>query len=315
MAQATSLAPPQTPVSEEPVPAASALRGRSAPESAALGLAAHGAVRGLAAHGAAARELAAPELAAHGAAAHGGAVRGLAAPELAAVTGRKLVAPGERVLPVLPPLRGLLAAGGLPRGHVVATGTWGLLCLALAAGASHAGAWCAVVGLPSLGVLAAADLGLDPGRLLLIAEPGGSWPQVVASLLDGCDLVLLRPPDRPSAQLRRKLEAVARRHGSVLLVAGEWDGAQARLRVARHEWAGLGAGHGRLRARKAEVVAEGRGTRARSQWLWLPGPDGAVTTVAEAAADAASPDTARPGAASPGAADPDTAGAGLASTG
>lgn len=315
MAQATSLAPPQTPVSEEPVPAASALRGRSAPESAALGLAAHGAVRGLAAHGAAARELAAPELAAHGAAAHGGAVRGLAAPELAAVTGRKLVAPGERVLPVLPPLRGLLAAGGLPRGHVVATGTWGLLCLALAAGASHAGAWCAVVGLPSLGVLAAADLGLDPGRLLLIAEPGGSWPQVVASLLDGCDLVLLRPPDRPSAQLRRKLEAVARRHGSVLLVAGEWDGAQARLRVARHEWAGLGAGHGRLRARKAEVVAEGRGTRPRSQWLWLPGPDGAVTTVAEAAADAASPDTARPGAASPGAADPDTAGAGLASTG
>jgi len=315
MAQATSLAPPQTPVSEEPVPAASALRGRSAPESAALGLAAHGAVRGLAAHGAAARELAAPELAAHGAAAHGGAVRGLAAPELAAVTGRKLVAPGERVLPVLPPLRGLLAAGGLPRGHVVATGTWGLLCLALAAGASHAGAWCAVVGLPSLGVLAAADLGLDPGRLLLIAEPGGSWPQVVASLLDGCDLVLLRPPDRPSAQLRRKLEAVARRHGSVLLVAGEWDGAQARLRVARHEWAGLGAGHGRLRARKAEVVAEGRGTRARSQWLWLPGHDGAVTTVAKAAADAASPDTARPGAASPGAADPDTAGAGLASTG
>jgi hypothetical protein len=257
MAQATSLAPPQTPVSEEPVPAASALRGRSAPESAARGLAAHGA----------------------------------AVPELAAVTGRKLVAPGERVLPVLPPLRGLLAAGGLPRGHVVATGTWGLLCLALAAGASHAGAWCAVVGLPSLGVLAAADLGLDPGRLLLIAEPGGSWPQVVASLLDGCDLVLLRPPDRPSAQLRRKLEAVARRHGSVLLVAGEWDGAQARLRVARHEWAGLGAGHGRLRARKAEVVAEGRGTRPRSQWLWLPGPDGAVTTVA------------------------DTAGVGLASTG
>lgn len=334
MAQATSLAPPQTPVSEEPVPAASALRGRSAPESAALGLAAHGAVRGLAAHGAAA-----PELPAHG------GVRGLVGPELAAVTGRKLVAPGERVLPVLPPLRGLLAAGGLPRGHVVATGTWGLLCLALAAGASHAGAWCAVVGLPSLGVLAAADLGLDPGRLLLIAEPGGSWPQVVASLLDGCDLVLLRPPDRPSAQLRRKLEAVARRHGSVLLVAGEWDGAQARLRVARHEWTGLGAGHGRLRARKAEVVAEGRGTRPRSQWLWLPGPDGAVTTVAEAAADAASPDTAGPDAVSPGAAssraaglggprtatpraagpdavspgagaaDPDAAGAGLASTG
>ncbi len=264
MAQATALSPPPAPVRSAAVPAL-AVQGAAA--------------QGLAAQGLAAQRAGLPELTALGAAA------------------RKLAAPGESVLPVLPPLRGLLASGGLPRGQVITTGAWGLLCLALAAGASHAGAWCAVVGLPSLGVLAGLDLGLDPGRLLLIAEPGGSWPQVVASLLDGCDIVLLRPPDRPSAQLRRKLEAVARRYGSVLLVAGEWDGAQARLRVARHEWAGIGAGHGRLRARKAEVVAEGRGTRPRTQWLWLPGPDGAVAAVAKAA-DAADP-----------------AGLGLASTG
>ncbi len=293
MVQATSLAPPPAPVRAAAVPAL-AVQGAAA--------------QGLAAQGAAARGLAAPGLAAPGLAAQRAGL-----PELTALGAavRKL-APGESVLPVLPPLRGLLASGGLPRGQVITTGAWGLLCLALAAGASHAGAWCAVVGLPSLGVLAGVDLGLDPGRLLLIAEPGGSWPQVVASLLDGCDIVLLRPPDRPSAQLRRKLEAVARRHGSVLLVAGEWDGAQARLRVARHEWAGIGAGHGRLRARKAEVVAEGRGTRPRTQWLWLPGPDGAVATVAavtEAAGAAGA--TGATGAADPA----DPAGLGLASTG
>ena len=188
------------------------------------------------------------------------------------------VVPGEEVLPVLPALRGLLAAGGLQRGHVVATAHGGLLFLALAAAASAAGAWCAAVGLPSLGVRAAADAGLDPDRLLLVAEPGASWPQVVASLLDGCDVVLLRPPARPAAQLRRKLEAAARRFGSVLLVAGEWEGAQARLLIADQEWAGIGAGHGRLRARRARIVAEGRnaGARARSAWLWLPGPDGSV---------------------------------------
>jgi hypothetical protein len=188
------------------------------------------------------------------------------------------VAPGEEVLPVLPALRGLLSAGGLQRGHVVATPHGGLLFLALAAAASAAGAWCAAVGLPSLGVRAAADAGLDPDRLLLVAEPGGSWPQVVASLLDGCDVVLLCPPARPAAQLRRKLEAAARRFGSVLLVAGEWEGAQARLLIADQEWAGIGTGHGRLRARRARIVAEGRGAgaRARSAWLWLPGPDGAV---------------------------------------
>jgi len=192
--------------------------------------------------------------------------------------------PGEGVLPVLPALRELLPGGGLPRGSVVAAGRWSLLCLALVAGASAAGAWCAVAGVPALGVVAAVDAGLNPDRMLLVAEPGRSWPQVVASLLDGCELVLLRPPDRPSAQVRRRLEATVRRFGGVLVVAGEWDGAQTRLLVARREWAGIGAGHGRLRARRVQVVADGRGAAARSRarWLWLPAPDGSVTLADEA---------------------------------
>ena len=193
------------------------------------------------------------------------------------------ILPGEGVLPVLPALQDLLPAGGLQRGSVVAAGCWSLLCLALAAGPSAAGAWCAVAGLPQLGVGAAADAGLDPDRLLLIAEPGASWPQVVASLLDGCEIVLLCPPDRPSAQVRRKLEAAVRRYGGVLVVAGDWDGAQTRLLVARQEWVGIGAGHGRLRARRVQVVADGRGawSRPRARWLWLPGPDGSVAAVAQ----------------------------------
>src|SRR5215469_2588895 len=191
---------------------------------------------------------------------------------------------GEGVLPVLPALRELLPGGGLPRGSVVAAGRWSLLCLALVAGASAAGAWCAVTGVPALGVVAAVDAGLDPDRMLLVAEPGRRWPQVVVSLLDGCELVLLRPPDRPSAQVRRRLEATARRFGGVLVVAGEWDGAQTRLLVARQEWTGIGAGHGRLRARRVQVVADGRGAAARSRarWLWLPAPDGSVTLADEA---------------------------------
>ena len=185
---------------------------------------------------------------------------------------------GEGLLPVLPALRELLPGGGLQRGSVVTSGDWGLLALALAGGAVADGAWCAIVGVPALGVRAAADAGLDLDRVLLIAEPGPGWPQVVASLLDGFDIVLLRPPDQPPAQLRRKLEAAARRYGSVLVVAGDWPGAQSRLLVTDAEWTGIGAGHGRLRARKVYVVASGRGAggRARSAWLWLPGPDGAV---------------------------------------
>ena len=174
------------------------------------------------------------------------------------------MAPGEAVLPVLPALRELLPAGGLRRGSVVATGRWSLLCLALVAGASAAGAWCAVVGLPQLGVAAAAGAGLVPDRMLLVPDPGPGWPQVVASLLDGCDLVLLCPPDPPPAQARRRLEATVRRCGGVLVVAGDWDGAQTRLTIAGQEWTGIGAGHGRLRARRVQVVADGRGAGARA---------------------------------------------------
>jgi hypothetical protein len=126
--------------------------------------------------------------------------------------------------------------------------------------------------------VAAAGLGLDPERTLLVPDLGTAWPQVVASLLDGCELVLLRPPSRASAQVRQRLEATLRRGRGVLLVAGDWPGAQVRLRVAAQGWTGLGDGHGRLRACCAEVVADGRGeaARARTRWLWLPAEDGSV---------------------------------------
>jgi hypothetical protein len=199
---------------------------------------------------------------------------------------------------VLPALRELLPRGGLARGSVVTVAEFGLLILALAAGASADGAWCGIAGVPEAGVLAAAALGLDAERTLLVPDPGQAWPQVVASLLDGCELVLLRPPVPPppgirrargthgahEAQIRRRLEATLRRGRGVLLVAGDWPGAQVRLRVLTQGWTGLGDGHGRLRACCAQVMADGRGEAAvaRTRWLWLPAEDGRVA-VAEPA--------------------------------
>jgi hypothetical protein len=189
------------------------------------------------------------------------------------------------VLPVLPALRELLPRGGLARGSVVTVAEFGLLALALAAGASADGAWCGIAGLPEVGALAAAGLGLDPERTLLVPDPGQAWAQVVASLLDGCELVLLRLPARAhraygahEAQVRRRLEATLRRARGVLLVIGDWPGAQVRLRVLTQGWTGLGDGHGRLRACCAQVAADGRGeaTAARTHWLWLPAEDGRV---------------------------------------
>lgn len=191
-----------------------------------------------------------------------------------AAAGNAAAGPGEPgLLPVLPSLRGLLP--GLRRGQVVSVDHGGSLPLALAAGASAEGSWCAVVGMAECGVLAASQMGVDLGRLLLVDEPGERWPEVVATLLGAVEVVLLRPPVRPSSVDVRRLTAHVRRHGAVLVVAGGWDGAQLRLRVASSMWTGLGDGHGHLRGRRVQVVAEGKG-RPETAWLWLPGPDGSV---------------------------------------
>jgi hypothetical protein len=191
---------------------------------------------------------------------------------------RTAVISGEHSLPVLPGLRELLPGAALARGSVVTVPDAGLLLLALAAGAAAAGAWCGLAGVQEAGVLAAADLGLHPERILLTPQLGPHWPQVLSSLMDGCEIVILRPPAVPTAQLRRRMEATLRRAGGVLIVAGEWPGAQLQLRVVRREWSGLGFGHGRLRACRAEVSVSGRGAagQERTRWLWLPAEDGGV---------------------------------------
>jgi hypothetical protein len=74
----------------------------------------------------------------------------------------------------------------------------------------------------------------------------------------------------------------------VLIVAGEWEGAQVRLLPVRQEWLGIGPGYGRLRARRVLVAVDGRGAgaRARERWIWLPAADGSVQPVLEAQDDA-----------------------------
>jgi hypothetical protein len=186
------------------------------------------------------------------------------------------------VLPALPALAPLLPGGGLAKGSVVAVESAGALCLALIAGPSQSGMWCGVAGMPHLGIVAAAEAGAEPGRMMVVPEPGPRWAEVAVTMLDACAVVLLRPPGRAPAQARRRLETAARRSGTALIVAGMWDGAPVRLHVTRQRWDGIGDGYGRLRARRAEVIAGGRGAlvRPRRAWLWLPGPDGKISAAA-----------------------------------
>jgi hypothetical protein len=193
---------------------------------------------------------------------------------------------GERRLPVLPALRSLLP-DGLRRGSVVVVEGATSLAMALLAAASAEGSWCAAVGLPSLGMAAAGELGVTLDRFPLVAAPRpgsgpGGWAWVVAALLDAFDVVLAGGPSAPSCRAAdaRRLTARVRERGAVLVVASpRWPESPAvRLTVAASTWDGPGRGEGRLRGRRLEVVATGRATAARERRarLWLPSPDGCV---------------------------------------
>jgi hypothetical protein len=207
----------------------------------------------------------------------------------------------EQTLPVAEPLRALLPDGALARGSAVAARGVGAtsLTLNLVAAASLAGSWVVVVGLPELGLAAAAEAGIDLRRLALVAAPEpGRWAAVVAALVGGVDLVVVdgRAPLTPTEG--RRLGSRLRERGSVLVAVTPGPGAHARrpgawpadvtLTVRAGAWEGLGDGHGHLRRRRVEVEADGRGRAARSRRaeLWLPSAAGPVAPLGPARPDA-----------------------------
>jgi hypothetical protein len=211
--------------------------------------------------------------------------------------------PGEqgsqRVLPVRAELRPLFPGGGLRRGGVVAVATHGpppglsagrragdpvarpaatSLLLSVLAEASKAGSWCAVVGVPTLGAGAAAELGVALDRLALVPNPGPDWPTVVAALLDGFDIVVAGAPGTMAPAVASRLAARARQRGAVLMPYGPWPAVDLTLDAVDPAWHGIESGRGRLRGRQLTVVARGRGAASapRVTHLWLPQPSGVL---------------------------------------
>ncbi|WP_328445336.1 hypothetical protein [Amycolatopsis sp. NBC_00438] len=185
------------------------------------------------------------------------------------------------VLPVVPALAGLLPDAGLRRGTTVAVHGASSLLLALLAEATAAGSWAAVVGLPSLGLAAAAEYGVDLARLALVPRPGAELPAVVAALLDGVDLVVASTSTiQPS--VARRLSARARHRGAVLLAFGAWPAADVELSCRLDAWSGLEDGYGHLRERRALIRSRGRGAAARpvSAHVHLPTPTGSLRAAA-----------------------------------
>ena len=175
----------------------------------------------------------------------------------------------SRVLDTSPTVAGLLPGGSLKTGVAYTIEGSTSLAMALMAGPSQAGAWCGVVGVPTFGTEAAKAAGIDLERLALAPYPGDQWLPVTAALADVLTVVLVRPPLPPSDGSVSRLMARLRERGTTLIVLGQWPGAEARLRVRRSQWGGLGDGHGHLTSRQLTVDVEGRTGSARERMVRL----------------------------------------------
>ena len=199
-------------------------------------------------------------------------------PDLAARV-RPLVAAGDRLLPVGGALGELLPAGGVRRGATIAVdGVTGAgvtsVALALAAAATGAGEWAALVDpYGTLGARAAAAAGVELERCAVIRRcPVDRWSTVVAALLDGVALVAAIVPMRVRVGDTRRLVARARERAAVLVAIGPWPvEAAVRVHAEASTWTGLGEGSGLLGARDLHVRVEAKGVPARGQLRALAG--------------------------------------------
>ena len=195
------------------------------------------------------------------------------------------------LIPVPPPLAPILPEGGLQVGTTYDLSPSPGLIGALLAGASRTGAWCAAVGMPTLGVEALAGHGVDLDRLLLVPTPGPRWLSVVSALSEVIPLIAIRPSSSVRDAELSRLSARLRDRGCTLLVvagapgaSAAWPQSEGSLRVHDPHWRGLGSGWGALEECEVTVTARTRRSPApQSVRVRLPGAHGMVEAVAPTA--------------------------------
>jgi hypothetical protein len=199
------------------------------------------------------------------------------------ISGMQRTRLADRTLPTSAALAGVLPGGALAAGGSYVVDGSTALALELLREPSRAGAWCAIVGVPDLGVEAAAAAGIELDRLVLVPHPGAQWFAVVSALVDAVGVVLVQPPARAriGEAAAGRLAARLRQREGVLVATRAWPHAQARLAVTESDWAGIGAGFGHLAARQVTVASSSPAWqgRTRSRRLWLPDATGAVSPV------------------------------------
>ncbi|GAT73536.1 hypothetical protein [Microbacterium hydrocarbonoxydans] len=200
------------------------------------------------------------------------------------------------LLPLDPAFSTLLPEEGLQTGAAYTVSPSPSLVLALLGEASRKGLWCAVVGMPTLGIEAAAAFGIALPRLILVPEPGERWLAATSALAEVVPLIAVQPGGRVRDSDVSRLSARLRDRGCTLLVAegpvaeegpvadssrfGEWPQSEGSIRLHDQHWHGIGEGWGLIEGSTATVTARTRRSPAPSSVrVRLPGSRGAVEAV------------------------------------
>ena len=161
-------------------------------------------------------------------------------------------------LPTARELSTLLPDGALRKGGTYSVHGSTVLGLAFLTEASLNGAWCGIIGLPSLGAEAAAHLGVALDRCIWVPNPGPHALSVAHILSEVLTVILLAPTAPPQHGEAERLSARLRDHGAALVVLGHWPRTVSTLRVSHSEWRGLSEGNGMLRSRELVVQSSDR---------------------------------------------------------
>lgn len=187
----------------------------------------------------------------------------------------------DALLPLDPAFASLLPEEGLQTGTAYIVSPSPSLVLALLSAASRKGHWSAVVGMPTLGVEAAAAFGIELSRLILVPSPAERWLAVTSALAEVVPLIVVHPQTRARDADVSRLSARLRDRGCTLLIAespaADWPQSEGSIRIDDQHWHGLGTGWGLLSDCTVTVTARTRRSPLPSRvQVRLPGSRGLV---------------------------------------
>ena len=220
----------------------------------------------------------------------------------------------EQLLAVPEPFHSLLPGAGLQRGWTVrieGAVSSRVLAWALLSKVTRSGGWVAIVDVPGLALSAAREVGLAIERVIVVSSMGSqaganrgargeseAWSSTIDALIGSVDAIVFGSPrHRITPSTYRKMASRCRERGTVMVeLAWSLPDSRSRSRsvtnlpevdvsfqVTTSNWEGVGEGHGRVVARRLDVLVTGRRVsgRERQGRLALPDTDGVVRSLVE----------------------------------